>query len=107
MLQREYVKICDRNNIQIVEDYFSHKFSRNLSEVYCSQKYQRQSFADVLKKVVFKNFAKFSGKHLCWSFILIKKDFMSNFIKKRNQHMCFPVNFAKFLRTTFLMEHLH
>ena len=49
VLQRDCVKICDRNNIQILEDYFSHKFSRNLSEVYCSQEYQKQSFADVLQ----------------------------------------------------------
>ena len=27
-------------------------------------------------------------------------------LKKRPWHMCFPVNFAKFLRTTFVTEHL-
>ena len=26
--------------------------------------------------------------------------------KKRVWHSCFPVNFAKFLRTTFIIEHL-
>ena len=29
-----------------------------------------------------------------------------NFIKKRLWHRCFPVNFVKFLRTPFLIEHL-
>ena len=29
-----------------------------------------------------------------------------NFIKKETLHRCFPVNFAKFLRTPFLTEHL-
>ena len=29
-----------------------------------------------------------------------------NFIKKRIQHRYFPVIFAKFLRTTFLIEHI-
>ena len=29
-----------------------------------------------------------------------------NFIKKRLWYKCFPVNFAKFLRTPFLTEHL-
>ena len=29
-----------------------------------------------------------------------------NFIKKRLWHRCFLVNFAKFLRTTFFIEHL-
>ena len=27
-------------------------------------------------------------------------------LKKRHQHRCFPVNFAKFLRTSFFKEHL-
>ena len=27
-------------------------------------------------------------------------------LKKRLWHRCFPVNFAKFLRTTFLTEHI-
>ena len=29
-----------------------------------------------------------------------------DFIKRRLQHRCFPVNIAKFLRTTFFIEHL-
>ena len=29
-----------------------------------------------------------------------------NFIKKRLQHRCFPVNIAKFLRTSFFTEYL-
>ena len=29
-----------------------------------------------------------------------------NFIKKGVWHRCFPVNFAKFVRTPFLIEHL-
>ena len=29
-----------------------------------------------------------------------------NFIKNRLWHRCFPVNFAEFLRITFLTEHL-
>ena len=38
-----------------------------------------------VKKSVIRNFAKFTGKHLCQSLFLIK----------------FPVNFPKFLRTRF------
>ena len=49
------------------------------------------------KNGVLKNFAKFIGKH-DWK--------TCNFIKKRLQHRCFPVNFAKFLRTLFFIEHL-
>ena len=37
-----------------------------------------------------EQFRKFTGKHLC----------------QRLWYRCFPVNFAKFLRTSFLTEHL-
>ena len=49
------------------------------------------------KKGVFKNFAKFTGKHLCWSLFSNKvagwKPAM--LLKKRLWHMFFPVIFAK------------
>ena len=41
-----------------------------------------------LRKGVLRNFAKFTGKHLCSSL----------------WHRCFPANFAKFLRTPFLQN---
>ena len=40
--------------------------------------------------------AIFTWKHLCRSLFLI------NFVIKRLHHRCFPVNIAKFSRTTFL-----
>ena len=49
------------------------------------------------EKIVLKNFAKFTGKHLYQNLF---------FIKKRLWYRCFPVNFAKFLRIPFLIEHL-
>ena len=48
-----------------------------------------------VKKLVLKNFAIFTGKHLCWSISLIK-------LKKTIQHRCFPVNIAKILRESIL-----
>ena len=51
-----------------------------------------------------KTFAKFTGKHLCWSLFLIKLQTLSagpqpcNFIKNGLQHRCFPMNLLKFLR---------
>ena len=54
----------------------------------------------LFKKGVLKNFAIFSGKHLCWSLFLI------NFIKKRLQHRCFPANIVKFCRIAFFIEQL-
>ena len=53
------------------------------------------------KKSVFKNFAIFTGKHLCWSLFLLKFLFNS-FIKNRLQDRCSPVNIAKFLWTSIL-----
>ena len=47
----------------------------------------RSSRSQMFYKVgVFKNFAKFTGKHLCWSHFLIKL------------HMCFPMTFVEFSR---------
>ena len=51
------------------------------------------------KKGVLRNFTKFTGKHLCQSLFLTS-------LKKTLCHRCFPVNFAKFLRTPFFIEHL-
>ena len=47
-----------------------------------------------------KNFA--TGKHLCWSLFLIKLQVYEKEIP--TQRTCFPVNIAKFLRTTFFTE---
>ena len=59
------------------------------------------------KKVVFKNFAKFTGKHLCQSLVFDKVADLrpATLLKKRPWHRCFVLNFAKFLRTPFLIEH--
>ena len=56
------------------------------------------------KKVALKNFAKFTGKHLCQSLFSIKVAGLRipTLLKKRLWYMRFPVNFAKFLRTSFL-----
>ena len=57
-----------------------------------------------IKKGVLKNFAKFTGKHLCWRLFFDKVAGLRlpNLLKKRLQHRCFPVNFAKFLRAPIL-----
>ena len=43
-----------------------------------------------------KNFAVFTGKHLCWNL----------FLMKLQAFRCFPVNIAKFLTTAFFIDHL-
>ena len=59
-----------------------------------------------VRKGVLRNFAKFTGKHLCQSLFFnkvagLRPEFL---LKKRFWHRCFPVNFAKFLRTPFLQN---
>ena len=60
------------------------------------------------KKGVLKNFAKFTEKHLCQSlfFNIVAGLRPATILKKRLWHRCFPVNFVKFLRTSFFTEHL-
>ena len=60
------------------------------------------------KKGVLRNFTKFTGKHLCQSLFFNNVAGLrpATLLKKRPWHRCFPVNFAKFLRTPFLTEHL-
>ena len=60
------------------------------------------------KKVVLRNFAKFTGNQLCQNLFFSKVAGLkpATLLKKRLWHRCFTVNFAKFLRTFFLIEHL-
>ena len=52
------------------------------------------------KKAVLKNFAKFTGNHLCRSFFIKKvaDHRPAALLKKRLQHRCFRVGFTKILR---------
>ena len=61
-----------------------------------------------VKKVFLEISPKFTGKHLCQSLYFNKVAGLrlATLLKKRLWHRCFPVNFAKFLRTPFLTEHL-
>ena len=53
------------------------------------------------KKGVLKNFAKFTGKHMCQSLFFNKISLFFNLFKKRPRNRGFPVNFVKFLRRFF------
>ena len=56
------------------------------------------------KRAVLEDFAKFPGKQLCQSLFSNKVAGLwpATLLKKRLWHRCFPVNFAKFSRTSFL-----
>ena len=61
-----------------------------------------------IRKDVPRNFAKFTGKHLCQGLFLKKLQVIrpTTLSKKKLWRRCFPVNFEKFLRTPFFTEHL-
>ena len=68
----------------------------------------RSSRPKMFCKGVLRNFAKFKGKHLRQSFFFNKVAGLSraNLLKEKLWHRFFLVNFAKFLRTPFLTEHV-
>ena len=75
-------------------DKFSFTFKSNRSQV-------------IFKNRCLKNFAIFTGKHLCCSLLSITLQAFSPATSlKRLQHRRFPVNIAKFLGTASFMEHL-
>ena len=62
----------------------------------------------ICKQDVLRNFAKFTVKQLCHSLFFNKAAGLKSAIllNKRLWYRYFPVNFAKFLRTPFLIKHL-
>ena len=64
---------------------------------------QKQPPEVFFKKNVLKNFANFTGKHLCWSLFFNKVTGLRacSFIKKSLQHRCVPVKLAKFYEHLF------
>ena len=66
---------------------------------------QKQSPEGFFKKVFLKTSTKLTWKHLCWSLFFNKiSGLRSVTLKKKLQHRCFPVNFVKFLRSSFLQN---
>ena len=59
-----------------------------------------------IKRGILRNFAKFIGKHPCPSLFFNKVGGLrpATLWKKRLGHRRFPMNFAKFLRTPFLLN---
>ena len=57
-----------------------------------------------VKKFVLKNFANFTGKHLCECFLIKWWPSACKFFKKKLQHKCFPVKFEKLLLRTSVLK---
>ena len=58
-----------------------------------------------VKKMFLEFTEKFTGKHLRQSLFKVSVKLLA-LLKKILWRRCFPVNFTKFLRTPFLIEHL-
>ena len=82
---------------------FEFKPKTNIEDINSSQKQPSE-----VAKGVLRNFAKFTEKHLCQCLFFNKVAGLSpaTLLKKRVWYRCSPVNFAKFLRTSFFIEHL-
>ena len=60
-----------------------------------------------MRKSVLRNFAKFTGKHLCQSLFFNKvAGTASNFIKKETLAQVIACGFCKIFKNTFSTEHL-
>ena len=72
---------------------------------YCNRSSRPEVFC---RKSVLRNFAKFTVKRLCQDFPFSNVAGLraATLLKKRLWRRCFPVNFVKFLRTAFFIEHL-
>ena len=82
-------------------------------EIYIKSEYlpqfSRSSYPELFRiNDVLRNFAKFTGKHLCHSLFFNKFAGLrpTTLLKKRLWHRRFPLKFAKFLRSPFFTEHL-
>ena len=83
-------------------------FLCNVVSALFGQHWQKQPFADVLKNNCFEKCLRFHFKTSVVEFLFNTVAGLKahNFIKKKLRHRCFPLNTAKFLRTTFFTEHL-
>ena len=60
-----------------------------------------------VKKYVLKNFAKFTGKYLCWSLFLMKfQALRSGTLLKYDSNTVFLCKFDKIFQNTYFVEYL-
>ena len=73
-----------------------------------TSKFQKQSLEVFCKNGVLKKFARFTGKYLCQSLLFNKVvgHRPATLSKRRLWQRYFLVNFPKFLRPAFFLEHL-
>ena len=86
--------ITFRHNSRTPDKKFKTKKIQTFSCVFIHElsgcRYRSNHRRCFVKKGVLRNFAKFTGKHLCFR--------AATLLKKSLWHRCFPVNFANFLK---------
>ena len=91
------------------KDKFSRQHIKKISRTLRMSNYsiQKEPPEVFCKKAILKNFAKFTGKHLCQSLFFHKVACLrpATLVKTRLWHRCLLVNFAKFLKTLFITEY--
>ena len=88
-----------------VENYIKFQYYFIKNSISFRRRTLRSSRLEVFcKKGLLKNFANFTGKHLCQSLFFNENAGLSpaTLLKKRLWHKCFLVNFANSLGTPFL-----
>ena len=75
-------------------------------ETFSMELFQKQPPEVFCKKGVLRNFAKFTGKHLCQSLFFNKVAGACNFIKKETPAQVFSCAFCEISKNTFSTEHL-
>ena len=90
MFSCQHFKLCKRNKLIL---HFLEKIKTDAVAQKCS----------LIKKCVLRNFAKFTGKHLCQSIFLSKVAGLrsATSLKKRLWDRCFHVNFCEISKYTF------
>ena len=63
----------------------------------------QKQMPSLFARVILKNFANFTGKHLCWSLLFNKVASQKPpaLLKNRIQHRYFPVKFVKTFKKTY------
>ena len=89
-------------------DSFSHLHSSKTISLNLLKTIRSSCPVMFFKKSVHKNLAQFTGKHL-YCRLFFDKGFHirpATLLKKKLRRRCFPVNFSKFLKISFFIEHL-
>ena len=85
--------------------------SRHVDPILLSSKKNRSFYRSShwrcsVRKVVLRNFAKFTGKHLCQSLLFNNVPGPCNFIKKETLAQVFSCEFCEISKNTFFTEHI-